>query len=84
MDEVRLFLVRVWSRLRDGDGFRASVRALDRDQPLVFSEPEQVAAFLKNESDQSPARGAGGSGSAKSVAATRPSTSNPDGGNAER
>jgi hypothetical protein len=55
MDEVRLFLVRVWSRLRDGDAFRASVRALDSDRPQVFSRPEQIAAFLKDESDRSSA-----------------------------
>ena len=54
MEEVRLFLVRVWRRLHDGVGFRASVRALDRDQPLVFSRPEQVAEFLRNESDPTP------------------------------
>jgi len=51
MDEVRLFLVRVWSRLQDGVGFRASVRPLDSDQPLLFSQPEQLAEFLKAESD---------------------------------
>lgn len=52
MGEVRLFLVRVWTRLQGSDEFRASVRPLDRDQPLVFSQPEQVAAFLKDESDR--------------------------------
>jgi hypothetical protein len=52
MDAVRLFLVRVWSRFQDDEGFRASVRPLDGEQPLLFSRPEQIAAFLKSESDQ--------------------------------
>lgn len=51
MDEVRLFLVRVWSRLHGGSSFRASVRPLDGDRPLVFTQPEQVAAFLKEEAE---------------------------------
>lgn len=55
MDEVRLFLVRVWSRLHDGVGFRASVRPLDCDLPFVCSQPEQIAEFLKAESGRSPA-----------------------------
>jgi len=62
MNEVRLFLVRVWSRLQGADEFRASVRPLDRDQPQVFSRPDDVAEFLKREAD--PAAAATPAGSA--------------------
>lgn len=84
MDEVRLFLVRVWSRLRDGDSFRASVRPLDRDQPLVFSQPEQVAAFLKDESDRSSERGGCDTRAAQPSTVTHPATVDPGDGHAER
>lgn len=43
MGETRLFLVRVW---REGAQFRASVRAIDDDEPRLFTSPGPLGEFL--------------------------------------
>ncbi len=43
MGDAQLFLVRVWQHLNQ---FRASVRAVDDEDPRLFTEPAQVAAYL--------------------------------------
>jgi hypothetical protein len=49
MAEVELYLLRVWRQVRGACGFRASVRAVDRDTFKVFSDPVQLADYLKAE-----------------------------------
>jgi hypothetical protein len=44
MDNVQLFVIRVWQHLRQ---FRASVRALDDDAPRLFLAPEELSEFLR-------------------------------------
>lgn len=55
MNDVRLFLVRVWQRLEAGR-FRAAVQPFDGALPRVFSRPEQVAEYLQtgNEDEGGP------------------------------
>jgi len=43
MDDVLLYLVRVWNRI---DGFRASVRRADEEEAHVFDSPDALARFL--------------------------------------
>lgn len=48
--DVDLYLLRVWKQLRGGCGFRAAVRPLDHQTPEIFSDPAQLAAYLKQRS----------------------------------
>lgn len=43
MDGSQLFVVRVWS---ERVAFRASVRAVDREETRVFGEPVELLRFL--------------------------------------
>ena len=43
MDGSQLFIVRIWSERAD---FRASVRAVDREETKVFAEPVELLHFL--------------------------------------
>jgi hypothetical protein len=47
MSEPRLFLVRVWHHLSQ---FRAAVRGVDQDEPLLFDEPAQLGEYLRQAS----------------------------------
>jgi len=43
MDGSKLYIVRVWS---ERVAFRASVRAVDREETQVFAEPAALLQFL--------------------------------------
>jgi hypothetical protein len=51
MGEPRLFLVRVWQHLNH---FRAAVRGVDQDEPLLFDEPAQLGEYLRAASTEAP------------------------------
>lgn len=46
MEQTRFFVLRVWHR---AEGFRASLRGVGDDDPLWFTEPETLAAYLARE-----------------------------------
>ena len=44
MGESTVFVVRIW---RDADAFRATARAVDREDARTFSEPHALLRFLQ-------------------------------------
>jgi hypothetical protein len=54
MDEVRLFILRVWRRFVEhgSSEFRASVRAADEEQAQMFRSADELTRYLDQQSRQ--------------------------------
>lgn len=46
MASVRVFIVEVWTPHADQAAFRASVRAVEKEERQVFDDPDRLGRFL--------------------------------------
>jgi hypothetical protein len=46
MHESIVFVVRIWPTGSHDEGFRASVRRVDREDVQMFTEPEELVRYL--------------------------------------
>lgn len=70
VDEIGLFLVRVWQR--EG-GFHAAVRGVGEEEPLHFDDATRLTEFLARASLAAPPCGHGGTSSHGEPSAARES-----------
>lgn len=64
MHESIVFVVRVWPLDLNDEGFRASVRRVDREEARVFTQPEELVRYLitrDHAADHAAGPGTGGS-----------------------
>jgi hypothetical protein len=49
MNEAKVYIVRIWSSAAKPAGFRAAVRAVDRDEARLFSEASLLGGYFEAE-----------------------------------
>jgi len=72
MNEAQVYIVHVWSSTAPPAGFRAAVRAVDKDEGRLFTDARLLASYLIGELAIDPCQTAAGHGHSNQARAAAP------------